>query len=178
MTLRRPIYDGRIVRLGIERARLPDGRQVELEMIRHPGAAAVLPLFADGRVRLVRQYRHGGGGMMLEVPAGVLEPGERPEDAAARELAEEVQLAAGRLLLLGAIHTTPGFTDERIHLFLGLDLRPAEGRPDADEHLEPLELPLAEALRRARAGEITDAKTLCALFLAEPHLRAEPGPRE
>ena len=166
MTDRRPIYQGRIVDLGLETATLPDGRTVELEVIRHPGAAAVVPLHADGTVTLVHQHRHAGGGMHIEVPAGVLEPGEPPEACAARELAEEVQLTAEHLRPLGAIHTTPGFTDERIWLFAATGLSPADARPEADEYIEVLRIPTAEALAMVADGRITDGKTICALHLA------------
>ena len=171
MSDRRLVYAGRIVNLGIERARLPDGRQVDLEVIRHPGAAAVLPLHPDGTVTLVHQYRHAGGGMHHEVPAGVLEPGEAPEACARRELAEEVKLQAGHLRPLAAIHTTPGFTDERIHLFLATGLSAAEGELDADEYIEVVRLPLGDALAMVKDGRLTDAKTICALHLAAAHLR-------
>lgn len=162
---RRPIYQGRIVNLGVEEVTLPNGVAVSLEVIRHPGAAAVVPLHDDGTVTLVHQYRHAGGGWHYELPAGVLEAGEAPAACAARELAEEVQLA-GNLHPLTTIYTTPGFTDERIHLFVARDLSPADGRPEADEALRPVRLPLSEALSMAEDGRITDGKTLVGLLLA------------
>lgn len=163
---RQPLYEGRIVKLGLEQAELPDGRRLTLEIIRHPGAAAVVPLHDDGTVTLVHQHRHAAGGLIYEVPAGVLDGGEAPERCAARELAEEVQLSAGHLRLLSVIHTTPGFTDERIWLYLGTALAAAPGAPEADEHLRPVRMPFAEALAMCRDGRITDAKTICALHLA------------
>ena len=163
---RRPIYQGRIVDLGLETATLPDGRTVELEVIRHPGAAAVVPVHDDGTVTLVHQHRHAGGGMHYEVPAGVLEPGEPPEQCAARELGEEVQLRAGRLVPLGAIHTTPGFTDERIWLFRAEALSPSPDQPDEDEYIRVVRMPVEQALAMVRDGRITDGKTICALHLA------------
>ncbi len=163
---RRVVYDGRIVKLGLETATLPDGRTVELEVVRHPGAAAVVPLHDDGSVTLVHQYRHAGGGMHYEVPAGVLEPGEAPLACARRELAEETQLAASTLRPLGPIHTTPGFTDERIWLFVATGLTPSTAQPDADEYIQVVRVPGAEALAMCRDGRITDAKTLVALLLA------------
>lgn len=165
-SVRKSIYSGRIVDLGLESVTLPSGVAVELEIIRHPGAAAVVPLHADGTVTLVRQYRHAGGGMHIEIPAGVLEPEELPVVCAARELSEEVQLAAETLTLLSAIHTTPGFTDERIHLFVGTGLTPTNGAPDADEYLQPIRMPLSEAVAMVRAGQITDGKTIAGLLLA------------
>ena len=163
---RRPIYQGRIVDLGIETATLPDGRTVELEVIRHPGAAAVVPVHDDGTVTLVHQHRHAGGGMHYEVPAGVLEPGEAPERCAARELGEEVQLQAARLVPLGAIHTTPGFTDERIWLYRAEGLSPSADQPDDDEYIRVVRMPVEQALAMVREGRITDGKTICALHLA------------
>src|SRR4030095_1863338 len=122
--VRRDIYRGRIVDLGIEPVTLPNGAEVELEVVRHPGAAAVGPVDAAGWVVLIRQYRHAAGGYIWEVPAGVLDrPGETPEECAARELLEETGLRAERLTRLTAILTTPGFTDERIHLVLAQELR-------------------------------------------------------
>ena len=147
--MRKPIYKGRIVDLGLETATLPSGRQVELEVIRHPGAAAVVPLHADGTVTLVHQYRHAGGGMHYEIPAGVLEPGEEPRACAARELAEEVHLQAASFEHLATIHTTPGFTDERIHLFLATDLAPAPGEPEPDEYIRVVRMPLVQERRVA-----------------------------
>jgi ADP-ribose pyrophosphatase len=162
---RRSVYRGRIVDLGLETATLPDGRTVELEVVRHPGAAAVVPLHDDGTVTLVHQYRHAGGGMHHEVPAGLLEPGESPAVCAARELAEEVQLQ-GTLESLGVIYTTPGFTDERIHIFRATGLSAAPGELDPDEYIRVVRVPVDEALGMVRDGRLTDAKTICALHLA------------
>ena len=164
--MRKTIFRGRIVDLGIESVTLPSGVDVELEIIRHPGAAAVVPLHADGTVTLVRQYRHAGGGMHIELPAGVLEAGEAPEDCAARELSEEVQLAARTLTRLSTIHTTPGFTDEQIHIFQGTGLSVTDGKPEDDEFLQPIRMPLTEAIAMVRSGAITDGKTICGLMLA------------
>ena len=171
--MRKTIFRGRIVDLGIESITLPSGVPVELEIIRHPGAAAVVPLHDDGTVTLVRQYRHAGGGMHIELPAGVLEAGEEPEACAARELSEEVQLAAHTLTHLSTIHTTPGFTDERIHIFLGTGLSVTNGVPEDDEFLQPVRLPLTEAIAMVRSGAITDGKTICGLMLAHLETTAQ-----
>ncbi len=159
------IHQGRIFSFGTETATLPNGVQVELEIVRHPGASAVLPLHDDGTVTLVRQYRHAAGGMIVEVPAGLAEAGEDPEVCAARELAEEVYLK-GELELLTVMHTTPGFTDERIWLYRATGLQPAHGQRDPDEFIEILRLPLGEAVAMVRDGRITDGKTICALLLS------------
>lgn len=163
------LHQGRIFDFGLEDVTLPNGRQLRLEIIRHPGAAAVVPLHDDGTVTLVHQHRHAAGGLMYEIPAGVLDHGEAPDVAAAREMAEEVQLAAERLDLLTVLHTTPGFTDERIWVYLATGLRPADGAPEADEVLRPVRLPLEAALDMIDRGEITDAKTLSGLLLAARH---------
>ena len=166
---REQLYSGRIVNLGLEEATLPNGARVKLEIIRHPGAAAIVPVHSDGTVTLVRQYRHAAGGMIYEIPAGVLDAGESPSTCAARELSEEVQLA-GTLHELATIHTTPGFTDEQITLFLALELRPTGGQPEPDEYIEVVRISLDEALAMTRDGRITDAKTMCGLMLAREHI--------
>jgi ADP-ribose pyrophosphatase len=164
--MRKTIYSGRIVNLGIESVVMLDGNKLELEIIRHPGAAAVVPVHEDGSVTLLRQYRHAVGRSVIEIPAGVLEPGEEPEECAARELAEEAQLAAGYLNGLVDIHTTPGFTDEKIHIFLARILTPTQGQPDPDEYLQPFRIPISQAILKIQYGEITDAKTICGLMMA------------
>jgi ADP-ribose pyrophosphatase len=169
---RRPIYQGRIVDLGIDTVRFPDGSVGELEMIRHSGASAVLPVLSDPagedpQILLIRQYRYAAGGYMLEVPAGRPDqPGEDWEVCARRELEEETGLVAGELRYLTTIFTTPGFTDEQIHLYLALDVRTGKTAFDADEFIEPVILPISEALTKIRDGEIQDAKTICTILYA------------
>jgi ADP-ribose pyrophosphatase len=149
-----------------ERVELPNGTLLELDIVRHPGAAAVVPFVSERDVLLIRQYRHAAGGMILEVPAGKLDAGEAPEACAARELAEEAGQRPGRLVRTGAIWTTPGFTDERIHLFAAFDLTPVPRNPDDDELIEVLRLPLAAALELVWSGELSDAKSALALVHA------------
>ena len=167
---RRPVHRGRIVDLGIDTVRFPDGSTGELEMIHHSGAAAVLPVLDEGddpRVVLVRQYRYASGGYLYEVPAGRPDHPDEPwEECARRELREETGLEAGELRRLTAIWTTPGFTDERIHLFVATGLTAGETRYDADEFMETVTMPLSEALAKVRDGEIDDAKTVCTLLYA------------
>jgi ADP-ribose pyrophosphatase len=166
----RPVHAGRVVNLRVDEVRLPNGNVCELEIIHHPGAAAVVPLDSDGRVLLVRQYRHATGGWLLEVPAGKLDAGEDPETCARREVEEETGHRPGNLEPLGWIWTTPGFTDEKIWLYLATGLTPTAQALQADEVLTLERLPLDEAVTRALSGEITDAKSVCAL------LRAAFGP--
>jgi len=164
----REIYKGRIVDLRVERVTLPNGTAVDLELMHHPGAAAVVAVDAQGRVVLIRQYRHAAGGYIWELPAGVLaSPDEPPEACAARELAEETGITARQLRRLSTIFTTPGFCDERIHLFLARDLTDGSHAREADEAIaEIARVPLADALRKIREGEIVDGKTIAGLFLA------------
>lgn len=172
MISRRPVHQGRIVDLGIDTVRFPNGSTGELEMIRHSGASAVLPVLSDPgsedpQIVLVKQYRYASGGYLYEVPAGRPDhPGEPWEEVARRELQEETGLIAGNLQPLGFIWTTPGFTDEKIHLFVATNLSAGETSYDQDEFMELVRLPLSEALRMVQGGEITDAKTICTLLYA------------
>jgi ADP-ribose pyrophosphatase len=164
----RRVYSGRIVGLSVDRVRLPNGTECELELVRHPGAAAIVPVDDDGQVLLVRQYRYATGGWLLEVPAGTLGPGETPEACAAREVEEETGVRADRLVPMGWIWTTPGFTDEKIWLYLARGLTPARQGLDADEVLTVERLPLPAAVDLAVRGGIDDAKSISALLRA-PH---------
>lgn len=159
------IFEGRIISLAVEEHRLPDGRLAAFEIVRHPGGAAVLPVMADGRIVLVRQLRPAVGGMVLELPAGRLEPAEPPADCAWRELQEEVGYRAGRLEKLGEMLSSVGFCNERIHLFLASELEAVPQALEQDEFLEILTLSLDEALARLDRGEIPDGKTALALLL-------------
>jgi ADP-ribose pyrophosphatase len=169
----RTIYDGRLVKLRVEDVTLPNGVTVALELMRHPGAAAVAAVDDAGRVTLIRQYRYASGGWLWEIPAGILDgPDESPAACAARELREEVGLTARELRPLGSIFTTPGFCDERIHLFLARGLTHVGHSHDDDEVIaEITAVPLAEAVAMIRRGEITDAKTIAGVFLAAEALR-------
>jgi ADP-ribose pyrophosphatase len=154
------------IRVSRERVRLPNGRVAELDIVRHPGASAVVPFEGDDDVLLIRQYRHAAGGEILEVPAGKLDPGDTPASCAARELEEEAGRCAGRIEQLGWIFTTPGFTDEVIHLFAAFDLEPIPTRHEDDEVIEVLRVPLRIALDKVWRGEINDAKSALALLHA------------
>jgi len=157
------IYKGRIVELNVETVTLPNGATAELEVIHHPGAAAVVPLKDDGTVVLIRQYRHAIGGYIYEIPAGKLRPGEDPRDCAARELEEEIGYRASSLELLISFFTTPGFTDEVIHMYIGTGLTPGTQNLGDDEVLELLEIPLEKTIALIRDGTIRDAKTIVGL---------------
>ncbi len=166
---RRRIYSGRVVNLDVDTIQYPDGSTGELEMIRHPGAAAVLPFASDPRgadptVLLIRQYRYAAGGPLLEVPAGRLDPGEEPAACARRELREEVGVTAGRVERLTTIWTTPGFTDERIHLFWAAELTAGDHAREPDGCIEDVPTPLSQTLALVRGGEICDGKTVAAIL--------------
>jgi ADP-ribose pyrophosphatase len=172
---RRVAFTGRRLQVEVQRVRLPGGAEAELDILHHPGATAIVALLGPD-VLLVRQYRHATGGWLLEVPAGTLEPGEPPAACAARELTEETGFRAGRLEALGWIWTTPGFTDERIWLFLATDLTPARQALDSDEVLALVRLPFADAVEQALRGELQDAKSIAALLQAAYRLRHTPPP--
>jgi len=158
------------VKVSTERVALPNGVTLWLDVVHHPGAAAIVPFIRDDEVLLIRQYRHAAGGTLLEVPAGKIDPGETPRVCAARELEEESGYRAGRLEDLGWIWTTPGFTDEKIHLFAAFDLTEFDQRPEDDEVIEVVPTPLARALELVWSGAINDAKSALALLHAARHL--------
>jgi ADP-ribose pyrophosphatase len=166
------LYTGRIVNLDADTVRFPDGSTGRLEMLRHPGASAVVPFLddvraPDPRVILIRQFRHAAEGFIWEVPAGRLDPGESPESCARRELEEETGMRARTLERLTTIYTTPGFTDERIHLFLAHGLEEGTHHREADEFMELHTLPWSRVLAMASGGEIQDAKTLTTLLFVQ-----------
>jgi ADP-ribose pyrophosphatase len=166
MSAARQIYKGRVVDLRLEEVTLPNGETITLEVVHHPGASAIVAIDAQDAVALIRQLRHAAGGYIWEVPAGTLAPGEAPEACARRELREETGLAAAEWTALGSILTTPGFCDERIHLFLARALSDATQELDRDEVLTVSRIPLPRALAMVRSGEIEDAKSIAALHRA------------
>jgi ADP-ribose pyrophosphatase len=163
---RRPVFRGRVIDVGVETVRLPNGGTAELEIIRHPGGAAVVALDDQGRVCLLRQWRHAGGGWLWELPAGKIDPGEDPAGTARRELLEEGGVEAERWQGLGHMLSSPGVFTEIIYLYLARDLRPAGHAQGHDEIIEIHWLPFEEALSWSLDGTITDAKTLIGLFRA------------
>jgi ADP-ribose pyrophosphatase len=149
-----------------EKVELPNGKTIDIDLVRHPGASAVVPFVSDDEVLLLRQYRHAAGGTLWEVPAGKLDPGEAPEACARRELEEEAGCRAGRIEPLGAIWCSPGFTDERIHLFAAFDLAEVPQRLDDDEVIELERMSFARALELVWSNELSDAKSALALLQA------------
>src|SRR4029077_10925697 len=157
------IYTGRVITVNVDTVTLPNGLTVDLEVVRHPGAAAVVPLKDDGTVILIRQFRHAAGGFIYEIPVGKLHPGEDPTGCAARELEEEIGYRAGRLELLSSIFTAPGFTDEVIHIYKATGLTKGRQQLDRDEVLDVIEKPLSDAMDKIEDGTIRDAKTIVGL---------------
>ena len=167
----RRMYSGRIINLDIDTVRFPNGTIGELEMIRHPGASAVVPFLTvragdDPTVLLIRQYRYAAERYLYEVPAGRLDPGEAPDACARRELREETGCQAERVEHLITMYTTPGFTDEKIHLFMATGITRGEDAREADEFIETETMPLSRALSFVERGEIQDGKTALALMYA------------
>jgi ADP-ribose pyrophosphatase len=167
----RRAYTGKVISLDVDVVRFPDGSVGELEMIRHPGASAIVPFLSDPRgedpqVLMIRQYRYAAEGYLLEIPAGRLDPGEDPRDCALRELKEETGCSAEKVDHLFTMYTTPGFTDEKIHLFMATGLVAGESKRESDEFLDLEPMPLSRALELVETGEIKDAKTALGLLFA------------
>lgn len=162
---RREVFRGPVFNVLTGTAQIDDGQVARRDMVAHRGGVGVVPIRGD-HILLVRQFRLVAGCELVEIPAGLREPGETPEACAARELAEELGYAAGRLIPLATYRTSPGFTDETTAIFLGLDLRPAPASPDWDERLEPVEWPLAGLAADLAAGAFEDGKTLVGLYAA------------
>ncbi len=163
------IYTGKVINLDVDRVRFPDGSVGELEMIRHPGASAIVPFLTDPRsedpqILLIRQYRYASDGVIYEVPAGRLDTGESPEQCARRELTEETGCSAAHLERLYTMFTTPGFTDEKIHVFVATGLTRGESKLERDEFVEVVTVTLSASLDMIKRGEITDAKTALSLL--------------
>jgi ADP-ribose pyrophosphatase len=164
------VYKGKILDLEVDRVRMPSGAETVREVVRHRGAVVVLPLHEDRRIELVRQFRYPMGEVLLELPAGKLDPDEEPVACARRELAEETGWKPVEIHDLGSFFTTPGFTDEVLHAFIATPLDPApEVGRDPDEAIEIVTMTVEEAHDAARSGQIRDSKTIATLFLAQLH---------
>lgn len=172
------IYQGYLLHVKRDRVRLPNGREAAREWVKHPGAAAVIPLLPDGRIVLVRQYRYPVQAVTLEIPAGKLDvPGEDPLGCAKRELQEETGYEAGRYEKLLTLATTVGFSDEWIHIYLATELSPGKQSPDEDEFLHVMTMPLSKAVQEITDGRIVDAKTVAAVLLLAHRQSASGGGR-
>lgn len=170
------VYSGRVLDLDVDEVRFPDGNTGSLELIRHSGAAAVVPFLdppgePDPRILLLRQFRYAADDFLYEIPAGRLDTGELPADCARRELREEAGCEAQALVSLGGFFTTPGFIDEYIHLFMATGLTRGEVKHESDEFIHPVSHTLQEGLRMIERGEIVDGKTIIALLKADRLIR-------
>jgi ADP-ribose pyrophosphatase len=162
------VYRGRILDLEVDRVQLPGGGEALREVVRHRGAAVILPVLPDGRIVLVRQYRYPTGEVLLELPAGKVDPGESPFECAVRELEEETGWRARDMTELGWFYTTPGFSDEVLHAFVATDLEPSSDHdPDPDEAIEIVTRTVDQALEACRDGGTRDGKTIATLSLAQ-----------
>jgi ADP-ribose pyrophosphatase len=172
----RRVYSGKRINVDLDRVRFPDGSEGRLEMVRHPGASAVIPFLdppesSAPRVILIRQYRWAAEAVMWEIPAGTLDAGEAPEQCARRELREEAGVTATHLRHLTSIYTTPGFTDEIIHLYAATGLTPEKTAHEPDEFIETHEVRWSEIGRMIRNGQIKDSKTINALMWVQCFVR-------
>lgn len=168
----RRVYSGKVISVDVDTVRFPDGSTGELEMVRHPGASGIIAFVdgikdADPRILLIRQYRYAADTFFVEIPAGRLDPGEDPRDCALRELKEETGWSARECRHVFTLYTTPGFTDERIHLFAAIGLEPGEPELEADEFVRVETVRLSDAVAMIDTGEIQDAKTALAIFIIE-----------
>jgi ADP-ribose pyrophosphatase len=166
----RRVFEGKVVNLRVDTVRVANGREATREVVEHPGAVAMVPLLKDGSVVLVRQFRQPAGEVLLEIPAGTLQPGEEPEECARRELREEIGYEPGRLERMFSSYLAPGYSCEMLHVFLATELNPAEGNMDEDEMVKPEVLPLEDAVKMISTGEIKDAKTICGLLIVKERI--------
>ena len=175
MVSQETVYEGVIVNVRRDKARLMDGRITNREVVEHPGGVAVFAMDDQGRVALVRQYRYPMGEETLELPAGKLEPGEDPRDSGLRELAEETGLVPGTFEDMGCLYSSPGILAERIYLYFAKNLTQGPTHPDDGVFVETVWLPYQDLVDKARRGEIKDGKTLAGILKASFLLDAGQG---
>ncbi len=164
------LYRGRVFTIRRDLLRTPDGRTTKFDIVEHHGSVVILPIDGEGNLLLVRQYRHAAAEDLLELPAGTLEPNEPPEICAQREVREETGMAAKKLEKIGEFYLAPGYSTEFMIVYLATGLHTDPLEPDADEFLQVEAIPLADAIAMAESGQMPDAKSLAALFMARPHL--------
>lgn len=172
---RTTLHQGKMFKLMRENITLPNEITVDLDIIRHPGASAIVPLSDDATLLMIKQYRHAVGDFIWEIPAGVLNPNETPLECAKRELVEETGFAGNVWHKLGVITPVPAYSDERIHLFVAANLVPAEQNLDQDEMIDVHEVPIADIMRMISGGSIQDSKTIVGLFMVTRWLKDKRG---
>ena len=160
------VFSGRVIEIRVDTLLMPDGKQITREVVQHPGAVAIVPIDIEDNVLLVRQYRYAAGQSLLELPAGVIESGESPDDTAQRELREETGYASQNLRALGGVYSSPGFCTEFLYLYIARDLVPGRLPGDEDEDITVEAIPMSRVDRLIRLGEIQDAKTVAGLLMA------------
>lgn len=164
------VFQGRVFNIRVDWVQYPDETVHRVDVVEHQGAVALVPVDVDGGIWFVRQYRHPAGKTLLEIPAGTLEHGEKPQDCAIRECREELGLAPDEIILLSSVYLAPGYSTEILHIFLARGLRSAPLPPDADEVLESVKFSWHEVQHMILEGEIRDAKTLAGILLVQSHL--------
>jgi ADP-ribose pyrophosphatase len=167
------IFEGKVFDVRQDEVELPGGKLAKLDIIEHKDAVTIVPIDEDGRVWFVRQYRHPTGGELLELPAGVLNSGEEPEECALREVREEIGMAAGQIRKIGEFYVAPGYSSEYMHVYLAKDLKDDPLDPDEDELISIVRIPLEDTYPMIHAGQIQDAKTIAALCLVRPLIGPE-----
>jgi ADP-ribose pyrophosphatase len=161
------VFDGRLVKMRVDRVRLPNGKETSREIVVHRGAVAAVPMIDHDKIVMVRQFRQAAGEALLEIPAGTLDSGEDPAECVARELGEEIGYKANRLTLMFKSYLAPGYSSEMLHTFLAECLEKIEAHPEADEFLEIVEVRMCDAINLIRSGDIKDAKTICGVLMAQ-----------
>ena len=169
------ILQGRVFKIRRDTLKTPDGNETKFEIIEHGGSVVMIPIDADGNMLFVCQYRHAAGADLLELPAGTRDGNEPYEECAAREMREETGLEAGKLEHIGNFYLAPGYSTEFMGVFFATDLKHNPLNPDSDEFLSVEKMPVKKAIEMAERGEVLDAKSLAALFLARPHLEKYLG---
>lgn len=164
------VFQGKVFNVRVDEVVFPNGSSQRIDIVEHHGAVALVPLDEDQYVWLVQQYRHPAGKTLLEIPAGTLKPGEKPEDCARRECREELGLAPEKLIPLGGVFLAPGYSTEFLHFYLAKDLYPDPLPADENEVLEPIKLPWKDIESAMEKGKIADAKTLAGFALAKSYI--------
>lgn len=167
------VYEGKIINLRVDTVELPSGRKTKREIVEHEACTAIVAIDSENNVLLVRQYRKAAEKMLLEIPAGGIEPGEKPLDGARRELEEETGFSAEKWEELSGFYTSPGFTTEYMYLYLATELKPLKRAADDDENIELVRVPLKEAYELITSGEVCDAKSIAGLLMALRKVRVK-----
>ncbi|GFN35428.1 NUDIX hydrolase [Tepidimicrobium xylanilyticum] len=164
------VYEGKIVNLRVDTVELPGKKYSKREIVEHPGAVGIIPIKEDGSLILVKQYRKPVEKMLLEIPAGKIEINEEPKETAIRELIEETGFKANKMEYILEFYTSPGFTNEKVYLFLATDLEFVKQDPDENEYIQVKEIPIHKLIDMVNKGEITDSKTIISIFFAKKYL--------